>query len=359
MTLDVELLTAEQIRAAADVLVRYRFTPWRYGDSIGFEGLVAASDLAGDDRYLAWAHGALRAWAALAGDFREMDNTAPGHALCLIAEQTKDDALVEAAVRLANYLRSRRRVGNAYVSWSRAPLHPPLDGSDMSAAEAALLGDPGPGVFVDCLHFDPPFFAHLAGLVEDQSLMDDAANQACAYVELLQRPDGLFDHFWLERTGRSYGPGWGRGQGWALLGLLDVLTHLPRAHPSYPPLVAAVRSLGHALVERQRSDGGWATVITRPDSVEETSTAAFAAAGFAQGVLLGVLDDSFGAHALAAWMSVHRHVRGGILGEVSGAVWPSTVASHYEHVPRGYVAPWGQGPLLVAARNISRLIEAT
>jgi unsaturated rhamnogalacturonyl hydrolase len=358
MTLRAELLPAKQIRAAADVLVRYRFSPWRYGDSIAFEGLIAASELADDDRYLAWAHGALRAWAALAADFREIDNTAPGHALCLVVERTKDDALVEVAVRLANYLRARRRTRNAYVSWSQAPLHPPLDGSDMSAAEAALLADPGPGVFVDCLHFDPPFFAHLASLVEDASLMDDAADQAGAYVELLQRPDGLFDHFWLERTGRSYGPGWGRGQGWALLGLLDVLTHLPRVHPSYPTLVAAVQSLGRALAERQRSDGGWATVVTQPHSVEETSTAAFAAAGFAQGVLLGVLDEDFSVSALAAWESVRRQVRGGILGDVSGAVWPSTVASHYEHVPRGYVAPWGQGPLLVAARNISRLTEA-
>jgi unsaturated rhamnogalacturonyl hydrolase len=119
-----------------------------------------------------------------------------------------------------------------------------------------------------------------------------------------------------------------------------------------------VQSLGRALAERQRSDGGWATVVTQPHSVEETSTAAFAAAGFAQGVLLGVLDEDFSVSALAAWESVRRQVRGGILGDVSGAVWPSTVASHYEHVPRGYVAPWGQGPLLVAARNISRLTEA-
>jgi unsaturated rhamnogalacturonyl hydrolase len=46
-------------------------------------------------------------------------------------------------------------------------------------------------------------------------------------VRLLQDGSGLFWHFFLERTGRPYGRAWGRGQGWALLGLLDLLEHVP------------------------------------------------------------------------------------------------------------------------------------
>jgi unsaturated rhamnogalacturonyl hydrolase len=34
---------------------------------------------------------------------------------------------------------------------------------------------------------------------------------------------------------------------------------------------------------------------------------------------------------------------------VSANVFACTVASHYHHVPRGAVVPWGQGPLLLAA----------
>ena len=89
----------ERLRHAADVLARYRFELWKYGDSIGFEGLLAASDLLGDDRWQGFVHGALKAWAGRAQRaFRELDNTAPGHALCLTYERTGDDALIEAAV---------------------------------------------------------------------------------------------------------------------------------------------------------------------------------------------------------------------------------------------------------------------
>ena len=49
------------LRKVADRLLGYRFSFWHYGDSIGFEGLLAASDLLGDTRYESWAHGAIRA----------------------------------------------------------------------------------------------------------------------------------------------------------------------------------------------------------------------------------------------------------------------------------------------------------
>ena len=34
-----------------------------YGDSIGFEGLLAAADVLAEPRWEGWVHGALKAWA--------------------------------------------------------------------------------------------------------------------------------------------------------------------------------------------------------------------------------------------------------------------------------------------------------
>ena len=349
-------LTEETVRTAADALVRYRFTPWRYGDSVGFEGLVVASEMLDDSQYLAWAHGVLRGWAADRTEFRELDNTVPGHALCLIFEKTGDDALVEAAVRVADYLRSRRRIGGVFTSWARAPLRPPSGGRPLPADEAALLVEPGPGIFVDCLHFDPPFFAHLGHLIGDDSLLDEAVSQALAYAALLQDDSGLFYHFWLERTQKAYGPGWGRGQGWAMLGLLDVLTYLPSNHDGREPLLHCVRTLARALVDRQGETGAWPSVLTDPRSPTEASTAAFVAAGLAQGILTGVLDTDMGDNAVAAWQATRGCVERGLLQGVSGAIWPCTSAEHYRYGPLGFVVPWGQGPLLLAARNMAKLL---
>ena len=49
---------------AADALVAYPFSCWHYGDSIGFEGLLAASEILEDQRYFGFAYGFMRAWAA-------------------------------------------------------------------------------------------------------------------------------------------------------------------------------------------------------------------------------------------------------------------------------------------------------
>jgi unsaturated rhamnogalacturonyl hydrolase len=218
------------------------------------------------------------------------------------------------------------------------------------------LSNPGAGVFVDCVHFDPPFFTHFGALTGDAGLIDLGIDQALAYVDLLQDASGLFWHFWLERTERRYGLGWGRGQGWALLGLLDVLEYAPADHEGRPRVLDAFVSLSGAVRSTQLADGSWTAVAQDQQSGSESSTAAFAAAGFARGVRLGLLDPSFAESAQRAWSSTVAGVDGaGLLVDVSAAVRPSTHESSYRHVPKGFLVPWGQGPLLVAARAISEL----
>ena len=75
----------------ADRLVAHPFQAWFYGDSIGFEGLLAASELLGEARYADFVHGFLRGWAARERPYRPDDNTAPGHVLCALAERTGDE----------------------------------------------------------------------------------------------------------------------------------------------------------------------------------------------------------------------------------------------------------------------------
>lgn len=345
--------TRIRLAAAADQLARYPYPFWHYGDSIGFEGLLAAADVLGDPRYEGFVHGAIRAWAGRAEPYRELDNTAPGHAMCLAYERTGDEAILEGASRLARFLTGRRTIEGAFVSFERAPLREPWGGAPLSEEDRVLLAEPGAGVFVDCLHFDPPLFAHLAALTDDAALADLAAEQALAHLRLLLDDSGLVWHFYLEKTGERYGYGWGRGQGWVLLGLLDLLQYLPRAHPARAELSSALARLAHALAERQAPDGSWPTVVSDPASPPETSTAAFAAAGFERAVELGLLDESFLAPARLAWTSTWSNVdEHGILTGVSGAVWASTAPSHYPNVPVGFVVPWGQGPLLLAAKQL-------
>ena len=52
-----------RLRAAAARLQAYDFKPWFYGDSIGFEGLVAASWLLAEPGYRDYARSFLLGWA--------------------------------------------------------------------------------------------------------------------------------------------------------------------------------------------------------------------------------------------------------------------------------------------------------
>jgi unsaturated rhamnogalacturonyl hydrolase len=348
-----------RLEAAASLLTRHEFLFWHYGDSIGFEGLLATSDVLSSHRYEGFVHGALKAWSAKATPYRELDNTAPGHAMCLSYERTGDATVLAAASELAEFLVERPALAGAYVSFKRAPLRMPYGNAALSAEEAKLLDDPGPGIFVDCLHFDAPFLTHLGALRSDRRLLDLGAAQATAMIALLQDDDtGLFWHFWLEKTADRYGFGWGRGQGWALLGLMDVLDYLPAAHPERLTIATAATRLAHALRGLQHPTGHWPAVVSEPDSYLETSTALFAAAGFARGVCTGLLDDTYRGPARAAWRAALEALGAdGAVAGISAAVWASTAPAHYRAVPSGFIVPWGQGTILVAARAIAALMS--
>jgi unsaturated rhamnogalacturonyl hydrolase len=75
-----------------------------------------------------------------------------------------------------------------------------------------------------------------------------------------------------------------------------------------------------------------------------------------RGARTGVLEPSYARAARAAWKRALCDLReDGLLADVSTAVHAATRASHYGAVPKGFMVPWGQGPLLVAASEIAAL----
>jgi len=334
---------------AAPQLVELDYDTWNFGDSTGFEAMIRAGDALESRDLLNFAYGWFRSWATRAQPYERLDCTAPGLAIVLMAEREKNQGLLDAAVGLAKYLTGRRKIGEVYETWERSPLMAPYGGEELPPQEQAILDSPPGGFFVDCLHFDPPFFAALARVTGDERWRREALDQAMGYINALQKPSGLFDHFVLDGDlDTTYGPGWGRGQGWALLGLLDVVEQL--SLPADHPIAQAAIELVEAMVSLQSVDGSWPVVITDPDSGEEPSTAAFMAAGFFRAQNLGLVEGervSDSAHrALASVVS--QCDSEGLLSGVSRAVMACTRPSHYAHVPRGFNVPWGQGPLVLA-----------
>lgn len=339
----------ELLLLAAPQLVELEYETWNFGDSTGFEALLRASDTLDKPELAQFAYGFFRAWATRAEPFERLDCTAPGLAIVLAAEASGNEALLSEAIRLATYLTTRPTLQGVYETWERSPLMEPYGGAVLPDDEKALLDQSPPGIFVDCLHFDPPFFAGLARVTGDTKWEHEAISQATGYIDALQQESGLFDHFALKGVpGRTFGPGWGRGQGWALLGMLDVIEQLGLSHDHH--IAQAAVALIDQMITLQRPDGHWAVVITDQDSGDEPSTAAFMAAGFLRAHRLGLISgDHYLESAQRALDALGRDVdEQGLLAGVSRAVMACTTASHYAHVPRGFNVPWGQGPLVLA-----------
>jgi unsaturated rhamnogalacturonyl hydrolase len=353
-----------KLRLLADSLLDLSYQTWGFGDSVAFEALVTASDILRDPTYAAFAHGWMRAWASSGPLPGELDCTAPGRTMVHLALRTGDSQLITAAVTLADYLLSRPTINGVYQTWARAPLTMPYGPAKLDPRQAAWLAAPPGGAFLDCLHFDPPFLTALGRATGSQHYLRAGVDQALALVAALQQADGSFDHFVLKAVPGSFGPAWGRGQGWALLGLLDTITSVDQWLASSgqpdPPLAAQRAALANAcerlvgvMVATQRPDGHWYAVIDGRTASDETSTAAFMGAGLPRALALGLipnnrLADVAKAARAAQDATAQAVTPDGCLAGVSAAVMACTEPSHYAHVPTGFRVPWGQGPALLA-----------
>ncbi len=104
------------------------------------------------------------------------------------------------------------------------------------------------------------------------------------YSKRLQRPDGLFMH-------AENGPhAWGRGNGFALLGLTEALTHLPASWPARPQVLEIYRRHVAALVKYQSDDGSWRQVVDEAASYRELTVTAMITAALARGITRGWID---------------------------------------------------------------------
>jgi unsaturated rhamnogalacturonyl hydrolase len=82
----------------------------------------------------------------------------------------------------------------------------------------------------------------LGKALNNPAYTDIGVEQAIAYIDALQLESGIFDHFFLNGVPGTWGQGWGRGQGWALLGMLDVLHQIPKTHSGYNKIKAAAEA---------------------------------------------------------------------------------------------------------------------
>jgi unsaturated rhamnogalacturonyl hydrolase len=202
-------------------------------------------------------------------------------------------------------------------------------------------------IWVDCMDVDGPFLAALAHATGEDRYFDQAVEELLGSARTLQTDDGLLFHGFERDCGRN-GELWARGNGWALMGLVDTLILLPRSHVAWVELQQRTIALADALARTQDDSGMWHTVITDPATYLESTLATMAAYALREGMERGVLESSrYSQIERKARAAMHAQIApNGALQLVSDAT-PVGARATYATRPFG-TFPWGQGPLLLA-----------
>ena len=161
-------------------------------------------------------------------------------------------------------------------------------------------------MWLDGLYMAEPFYAEFANKFNEPKDFDDIAHQfILMYDHSKDKRTGLLYHGWDEsktqkwanpKTGDS--PSfWGRGMGWYLMGLVDVLDYFPKDNPQREKLISILREESKALLRyKDKKTNLWYLILDKPGKngnyLEASSSAMFMYV-FAKGAKKGYLSKKY------------------------------------------------------------------
>jgi len=176
------------------------------------------------------------------------------------------------------------------------------EGAALAAAEKApAVPEYGQG-WTDDMFMATAVLARSGARPGHERDLDVAARLLTGYSARLQQSSGLFNH-------AANGPAaWGRGNGFAALGLVEALTRMPAAHAARAKLLEIYRRQMAAVKAQQAPDGMWRQIIDEPGAYREETATAMLMSAMARGVRLGWLDASYRPAIERAWRGLAAHV---------------------------------------------------
>src|SRR5262249_52239357 len=146
------------------------------------------------------------------------------------------------------------------------------------------------------------------------------------------------------------GYGWGRGNGWALFGMVDTLELLPADHPGRAAALEKFRGLSGNILAKQDASGFWRTLLHDREAYLESSTATFFGGTFTKAVRLGLLGSEYAQAAEKAWQATLSRIDDdGSLWGVSACTWAGTAPEDDVVMYKSLLTEvnvWGQGSAL-------------
>jgi unsaturated rhamnogalacturonyl hydrolase len=218
----------------------------------------------------------------------------------------------------------------------------------------------GGKIWVDCLYAVNPFLSMAAVVLDRPELHKESIAQYKDMEAQLYNPELKLFH-----QVKNFGPEgctsddtWGRGNGWALIGLAELIKYLPDGHPQKNVMIDKLQIIMNALVTLQAESGMWRQNLITPTSYEETSGTGLILYAMVMGINEGWLSEDYLPVAVNAWNGLAQQVdeKGAVHNTCVGtrAVCDSGV-DYFLNRPTKVDDPHAFGPVLLAAVEMARL----
>jgi unsaturated rhamnogalacturonyl hydrolase len=290
----VQKLNTWSVRMVESTLQRYTLNDahWHYEHGLQVMAIQKAAEATGEARYMRFVSDWIDHFVQADGTIRtyrvneyNIDQVNAGKLLFGALERTGDQRYRKALDLLRGQMRTQPR-NNSNGFWHKQiyPYQMWLDGIFMAG----------------------PFLAEYARRFEEPATFEDVIYQIMLIEERTRdEKTGLLYHAWDESkqqrwcdpiTGRSQ-YFWGRGIGWYVMAIVDVLDFLPREQAHRQDLIAILVHTAAALVQVQdEATGLWYQILDLPDrdgNYLEASASAMFVYAFAKAVRKGYLAQDY------------------------------------------------------------------
>jgi unsaturated rhamnogalacturonyl hydrolase len=288
-------------KAACDSLMT-TYTPaelppanrWHYHQGVFLYSMQLLNELLNREDYFNYIKGYVDNIIDGDGNFyfnrEELDSIQAGLLLFKLDQETKDPRYKIAATKLKNMFPTLNRTSDGgFWHKDRYPYQMWLDGLYMGGVFAMNYGkDYGEPALLDMV-------------LEQERLMRKHTRD---------EQTGLYYHAWDEKRVQSWADQetgkspefWGRAMGWYGITFNEILSFLPKDHPTRPEIVAALQDFIRALVNFQAKDTGlWYQVVDKGYDINnwiETSCSALFIYTIARAINEGHADESYKEYAI-------------------------------------------------------------
>ncbi len=349
------------IRTAAVDTSTGEFNDWTYSMGVVLAGMLQVTDVTGDEAY--------RRYALKNFDFifdhldyfqrqaREFGPQPRGYRRLMQMRELDDCGAIGAALIKASAVKADPRY--------RATIDVVADfiSNKMSRMPDGTIARRRPqpvSIWVDDFYMSIPFLAQMGKLTGERRYFDDAAKQVLqGSARLFDTRTQLYDHSWFQNA--AYDPKffWGRGAGWALMAMAELLSVMPEDHPDRAKVLDLYQRAIQGVAAVQGSTGLWRQLLDKTDSYLETSASAMFTFAVARGVNRGWLSPVYAPVAQAGWQAVAGRVHDD--GQIEGICVGTTAAYdavYYYNRPTELGAMQGYGPVLMAGAEMITMLRS-